>query len=87
MGDEFAFVVTAMNLMQTPISVIENNICEFYDKLVPLSKVSTQKGTTVSKTSSSGKSTNSSSSHSEQVSSQEKSLRIQNLWCPWNKFG
>lgn len=71
MGDEFAFVVTAMNLMQTPISVIENNICDFYDKLVPLSKVSTQKGTTVSKTSSIGKSTNSSSSHSEQVSSQE----------------
>lgn len=71
LGDEFAFVVTAMNLMQTPISVIENNVCDFYDKLVPLSKVSRQRSTTVNETSSKGKSTNRSSSHSEETSSQD----------------
>lgn len=71
LGDDFAFVVTAMSLMQTPITVIENNVCDFYDKLVPLSKASRQSGKTVSESVSKGKSTNNSNSHSEQTSSQE----------------
>lgn len=73
LGDEFAFVVTAMNISQGNISIIENNVFEFYDELVPLSKSSRQSGTTVSKSNSSGKSTNKSISHSDQTSIQEGS--------------
>lgn len=71
LGDEFAFVVTAMNVTQKNISVIENNICDFYDKLMPLSKASRQSGSTISTSTSSAKTTNSSHSVSEQESKQE----------------
>ncbi len=44
MGDEFAFLVIAKALPTNAVRHFERNIYEFYDRLVPLSKKTVQKG-------------------------------------------
>lgn len=68
LGDNFLFVVTAMHLSLSAINDIENNICGFYDNLVPLSKNSEQSSQSVSKNIQTSKGINSSESTSNQNS-------------------
>lgn len=50
LGDEFAFLVTAKALPPNAIRHFENSIYNFYDRLMPLSKKSIQKGENEGKT-------------------------------------
>lgn len=72
LGDEFLFVVSAFNLNQSIIDVLKKKVCDFYDQLTPLSKITEQKGTSegvsTSENKTTGESTNDSISDSNSSS-------------------
>lgn len=62
-GDEFMFLIVAKPLLHKVVLLLEKNIFELYDKLMPLSKKNIQKGSNDSKTTVDTKTTGTNTSH------------------------